>query len=133
MTAFQAFLKQWQVLLSQSSKKTEEKQAEPKSQPKEPESSEKTKDDHPAKSQIKDEKKPSSSDWNLGMFSNNPAAGGQGGSGQQGQGRPIGGEPEGPDSKLLLYGALGFLAFVGTIAFVEMGYKEISWKDFVNK
>lgn len=121
------------MLLSQSKKP--EKQAEPeqKTEPQQPETSEKTKEEQPAKTASKDEKKPPSSDWNLGMFGNNPAAGSQGGGQQQGQGRPIGGEPEGPDSKMLLYGALGFLAFVGTIAFVEMGYKEISWKDFVNK
>lgn len=118
--------------MSRNSKKSE-KQIEPESQPQQ-QPQEAAKEESAAKSDAKDDKKPSTSDWNLGMFSNNPASGGQGGQQQQqGQGRPIGGEPEGPDTKLLLYGALGFLAFVGSIAFFEMGYKEISWKDFVNK
>lgn len=50
-----------------------------------------------------------------------------------GKGRPIGGE-QGPDqSKMILYGALGFAAFVAALTLFELGYKEISWKDFTNK
>lgn len=77
--------------------------------------------------------KPSSSsqkppkDWNLGMFS--PSGGSRGGSGQ---GRPIGsGEPE--RDRMLVLGAIAGIALVAAIAFIEMGYKEIAWKDFVNK
>lgn len=69
-------------------------------------------------------------DWNLGMF--NPTASGRGGSGSGGQGRPIGsGEPE--RDKMLLIGALAGIGCVIALAYFEMGYKEISWKDFVNK
>jgi hypothetical protein len=66
------------------------------------------------------------------MFGPNPAAGPKGGA--QGQGRPIGGGEQPTDqSKMLLFGALGFIAFVSALTYFEMGYKEISWKDFVNK
>lgn len=69
-------------------------------------------------------------DWNLGMFT--PSGGSKGGNRTGGQGRPIGsGEPE--RDKMLILGALGGIALVAAIAFIEMGYKEIAWKDFVNK
>lgn len=83
--------------------------------------------------------KPSSSasnksppDWNLGMFTPSPSSkqGNQGGS----QGRPIGGNEQNPEqNKMIFYAALGFVAFVGALTYFEMGYKEISWKDFINK
>uniref|UniRef100_A0A336MU87 CSON004109 protein n=1 Tax=Culicoides sonorensis TaxID=179676 RepID=A0A336MU87_CULSO len=67
-------------------------------------------------------------DWNLGMFA--PSGGSRGRTGG-GQGRPIGsGEPE--RDKMLILGALAGIALVGALAFIEMGYKEIAWKDFVN-
>lgn len=68
-------------------------------------------------------------DWNFGMFGSNPSAGPKGGS----QGRPIGGEQPPDQTRMLLLGALGFVAFVAALTYFEMGYKEISWKDFVNK
>lgn len=68
-------------------------------------------------------------DWNFGMFGPNPAGGPKGGSGK---GIPLGDQP--PDqTKMYIYGALGFIAFIGALTYFEMGYKEISWKDFVNK
>lgn len=74
--------------------------------------------------------KSSSKDWNLGMFS--PSGGSRGGGRNTGQGRPIGsGEPE--RDRMLILGALGGIALVAAIAFIETGYKEIAWKDFVNK
>lgn len=49
-----------------------------------------------------------------------------------GKGRPIG--DQNPDQgKMILYGALGFAAFVVALTMFELGYKEISWKDFTNK
>lgn len=67
-------------------------------------------------------------DWNFGMFG--PQHGPK--NGNKGQGRPIGDQnPE--QNKMLLYGALGFTAFVIAMTFFELGYKEISWKDFINK
>lgn len=71
-------------------------------------------------------------DWNFGMFGPNPSAGPKGSS-NQGQGRPIGGEQPPDQTRMLLFGALGFIAFVSALTYFEMGYKEVSWKDFVNK
>ncbi|GAB0099842.1 AFG3-like protein 2 [Sergentomyia squamirostris] len=66
-------------------------------------------------------------DWNFGMFSPNPPRGkSRGGS----SGRPIGGDG-GEKEKWILFGALGTIAFVGALAYFEMGYKEIGWKEFV--
>lgn len=72
----------------------------------------------------------SSSDWNFGMFG--PSAGKSGGGGGAGgSGRPIG---EGNDrEKWLLLGALGIVGLIGTLTFMEINYKEIGWKEFVNK
>jgi len=66
-------------------------------------------------------------DWNLGMF----APSGQKSSGG-GQGRPIGGS-EGPDKeKMMIFGAIAGIALVAAMAYYEMGYKEIAWKEFMN-
>ena len=72
-------------------------------------------------------------DWNLGMFSPQPARGKGGSSGSGGSGRPIGGGEEGDKEKMLMFGALAGVALISAIAFFEMGYKEIAWKEFVNK
>ena len=85
----------------------------------------------PSKSAPADARDKPPPDWNFGMFGPNPAAGPKGGS--QGQGRPIGGEQPPDQTKMFLFGALGFAAFVTALTYFEMGYKEISWKDFVNK
>lgn len=71
----------------------------------------------------------SSNDWNFGMFG--PTASKGGGSGG---GRPIGGSGDGNDrEKWLLLGALGIVGLIGTLTFMEINYKEIGWKEFVNK
>lgn len=70
----------------------------------------------------------SKSDWNFGMFSSGQSKKG----GRSGQGRPIGGEG-GDREKWLLFGALGTAVVVGSIAYFGVGYKEIAWKEFVNK
>lgn len=74
-----------------------------------------------------DLKKSANSDWNFGMFNPTSKSGGSGGSG-----RPIGGEGNGDRDKWLLVGALGVAGFLGLIAFMEMNYREIGWKEFVN-
>lgn len=71
-------------------------------------------------------------DWNLGMFKpssqNQKNQGTSGGGG----GRPIGNEnPE--KEKWLIFGAIGTVAFIAILAYFEMGYKEIGWKEFLNK
>lgn len=69
-------------------------------------------------------------DWNFGMFGPSPSSqSSKSGS----KGRPIGGEPNPDQGKMILYGALGFAAFVVALTMFELGYKEISWKDFTNK
>lgn len=78
-----------------------------------------------------DAPKPPPSDWNFGMFGPNPSAGPKGGTGSQG--RPIGSEGGGDQTKMIVFGALGTAAVIAALTFFEMGYKEISWKDFVNK
>ncbi|XP_063699232.1 AFG3-like protein 2 [Culicoides brevitarsis] len=65
---------------------------------------------------------------NLGMFA--PTAGG-GNRGSGGQGRPIGG-PGDSQKNWMMLGVLGGVALVGAIAFSEMGYKEITWREFLN-
>lgn len=71
----------------------------------------------------------SSNDWNFGMFSNTNKSGGGGNKG--GSGRPLGNEG-GDKEKWMILGAIGAVALLGSIAFFEMGYKEVGWKDFVN-
>jgi hypothetical protein len=53
--------------------------------------------------------------------------------GSNGKGRPIGGDQNPDTSKMILYGALGFAAFIVALTVFELGYKEISWKDFTSK
>lgn len=67
------------------------------------------------------------------MFSPQPARGKGGSSGGGGSGRPIGGSEDGDKEKMLIFGALAGIALISAIAYFEMGYKEIAWKEFVNK
>uniref|UniRef100_A0A6B2E7M1 Putative atp-dependent metalloprotease ftsh n=1 Tax=Phlebotomus kandelakii TaxID=1109342 RepID=A0A6B2E7M1_9DIPT len=69
---------------------------------------------------------PPRNDWNFGMFTPNPGRG----KGRSSSGRPIGGDG-GEKEKWILFGALGTVALVGALAYFEMGYKEIGWKEFV--
>lgn len=75
-------------------------------------------------------KSKSSSDWNLGMFGTS-SSGKSGGTG--GAGRPIGGSEGNEKEKWLIIGAMGVITLLGAAALFEMGYKEIAWKEFVNK
>ena len=128
ISLFEAFLNQWRSLLSTSpltrfsAKADGEKPAKPEETTKPPPAA------APSKSSSDTTKPPP--DWNFGMFGPNPSGGAKGGSSQ---GRPIGGEQPPEQTRMLLFGALGFIAFVSALTYFEMGYKEISWKDFVNK
>lgn len=87
-------------------------------------------DPPPPPSRSSSESKPktsTNSDWNFGMF-------GQTGSNKSSgsSGTPIGGEGNDKE-KWLLIGALSVVALIGGLAFMEMGYKEIGWKEFVNR
>ena len=66
------------------------------------------------------------------MFGKNATGGSGGSSGGGGSGRPIGGENNDRE-KWLLLGALGVVGLIGSLAFMEVGYKEIGWKEFINK
>lgn len=92
------------------------------------------KDVKPASSVPKDTSdQPPKNDWNLGMFGPQPSRGKGSGSGSSGgSGRPIGGEG-GEKEKMMVFGALAGVALISAIAYFEMGYKEIAWKEFVNK
>lgn len=72
----------------------------------------------------------SKNDWSFGMFGQTASKGGSGGSGS---GRPIGGGEGNDREKWLLLGAIGVVGLIGTLAFMEINYKEIGWKEFVNK
>lgn len=72
------------------------------------------------------------SDWNFGMFANSNKQQQSGGN-RGGQGRPIGEGGEGNRERFVIIGAVGAVALLGLFAFFEMGYKEISWKEFVTK
>lgn len=56
-----------------------------------------------------------------------------------GSGRPIGGSSGGSGGdgnsdrdKWLLLGAMGVAGLLGMVALMEVSYKEIGWKEFVN-
>lgn len=74
----------------------------------------------------------SKSDWNFGMFSNSTRGPAGRGTGTPG-GRPLGEGGGGDRERWILLGAIGAVVLVGSFAFFEMGYKEISWKEFVNR
>lgn len=59
--------------------------------------------------------------WSFGLF---------GGTGSRGSGGKPFGESE--KDKWYIIGALGTVAFLGALAYFEMGYKEIGWKEFVH-
>ncbi|XP_055529728.1 AFG3-like protein 2 [Wyeomyia smithii] len=88
-----------------------------------------------SKNQHTQPQQPAKNDWNLGMFgpqstrSKGGSSGNAGGGG--GAGRPIGGEG-GDKEKMMVFGALAGVALISAIAYFEMGYKEIAWKEFVN-
>jgi AFG3 family protein len=44
-----------------------------------------------------------------------------------------GGKEGGEREKWIIIGLVGTVALLGTLAYYEMGYKEIAWKEFVNK
>lgn len=136
ISLFEAFLKQWKVLLSgESSNSAQIVYVKP---PKaEPDVEKEAKSDDAVKPPSASPSSKSSSDptkpppdWNFGMFG--PTTGAKSGGGQ-GQGKPIGGEPNPDQAKMFALGVLGFATFIGLLTYFEMGYKEISWKDFVNK
>lgn len=83
-----------------------------------------------APSRSSSESKPktsTNSDWNFGMFGQTAS------NKSSGSGRPIGSSEGNDKEKWLLIGALTGVAIIGGLAFMEMGYREIGWKEFVNR
>lgn len=74
---------------------------------------------------------PQKNEWNFGMFNNSSKQ--SGGGGRPGQGRPLGEGSGGDKEKWAIVGALVGVGIIASLAFFEMGYKEISWKDFVTR
>jgi len=68
-------------------------------------------------------------EWSFGMFGSSQGRSRAGGGGS---GRPIGGN-DGNDQRWLLIGAAGVVALIASFTFFEMNYREIGWKEFVNK
>ncbi|XP_054274278.1 AFG3-like protein 2 [Macrosteles quadrilineatus] len=62
-------------------------------------------------------------EWPFGVFGGGPKGG-------TGGGKPFG--EGGEKEKWILFGTLGVLGVVGILAYYEMGYTEIAWKEFVN-
>lgn len=62
--------------------------------------------------------------WSFGMF------GGQSRGSGSGSGKAFG--EGGEREKWIIFGMVGTVALLGTLAFYEMGYTEIAWKEFVN-
>ncbi|XP_022815199.1 AFG3-like protein 2 [Spodoptera litura] len=58
--------------------------------------------------------------WNMNMFSNSNSGGNR--SGYEGQDK----------EKWMLFGAMGIVGILASIAYFELRYREISWRDFVN-
>lgn len=72
------------------------------------------------------------SDWNFGMFGPSTSGSGKSG-GTGGAGRPIGGNEGNEKEKWIIIGTMAAVTLLGAATLMEMGYKEIAWKEFVNK
>ncbi|CAG4954967.1 unnamed protein product [Parnassius apollo] len=78
----------------------------------------------PSKSSPPPSKPPSSQDkWNINMFS---------GSSGSGRGGARGGFDNPDRDKWMMFGAMGVVTLLASIAYFELRYREISWRDFVN-
>lgn len=63
--------------------------------------------------------------WSYGMFTPTEKT-------RDGRNRSFGGDQPDRD-KLLIFGAISGVLLVALLAYYEMGYKEIAWKDFTIK
>ncbi|KAI5644801.1 peptidase family m41 domain-containing protein [Phthorimaea operculella] len=119
--ALDTVLNQWYELCKKPPKGFE-KYFEPPTSKKQSKTEDKP-DDTPAPSRSSPSKPSSSQDkWNMNMFS--PAGG-----------RGSGNRPpyEGQDrEKWMMFGAVGVVTLLGSIAYFQLRYREISWRDFVN-
>lgn len=63
--------------------------------------------------------------WSFGMFGSQSRSGGSGG-------KAFGDGGERERDMWIIIGLVGTVTLLGTLAYYEMGYKEIAWKEFVN-
>ncbi|KAG6443578.1 hypothetical protein O3G_MSEX002912 [Manduca sexta] len=121
--ALDSVLNQWYEFCKKPPKGFE-KYFQPGGAPKQSKTPEKDGVPPPSKSAPPPPKTPSSGDkWNMNMFSG--SSGGSGGSGRGGY--------EGQDrEKWMMFGAMGIVTLLASIAYFELRYREISWRDFVN-
>lgn len=122
--ALDSVLNQWYEFCKKPPKGFE-KYFQPGSSQKEAKQPEKDEAPSSSKSSTSSPPKPSSPSqdkWNLGMFGP-PSARGSGGRGPY----------EGDDKeKWMMFGAIGIVTLLASIAYFELKYREISWRDFVN-
>lgn len=123
--ALDSVLSQWYEFCKKPPKGFE-KYFEPKTSQKQSKTSEKDDSSSPSKSTPPPSKPASSQDpkWNMNLF--NPA--GKTGPGGGGRGGYEGGDKE----KWMMFGALGVMTLLGSLAYFELRYREISWRDFLN-
>ncbi|KOB76311.1 AFG3-like protein 2 [Operophtera brumata] len=120
--ALDSVLNQWYEFCKKPPKGFE-KYFQPGTSPKQAKSSEKDGAPAPSKSSPPASKPSSGPDkWNMNLFSNNPSGGGSGRGPYEGQDR----------EKWMMFGAIGVMALLASIAYFELRYREISWRDFVN-
>lgn len=130
---------EWRVL-SEKLPKGFEKYFQSKDKPAEKESAQSSSGDAsksapPAASSDSSSKSSTDLKWKnaLRFNSGSGRSSGGGGGGGGNSGKPIGGGEDSDKEKWLLFGAVSALAIAGAIIYFEVGYKEIGWKEFVNK
>ncbi|XP_022113927.1 AFG3-like protein 2 [Pieris rapae] len=119
--ALDSVLNQWYEFCKKPPKGFE-KYFQPGTSQKQQKTPEKNDSPAPSKSSPPPPKASSSQDkWNINMF-NTPGGRGTGRGGYEGQDR----------EKWIMFGALGVVTLIASIAYFELKYREISWRDFVN-
>ncbi|CAH0685290.1 unnamed protein product [Chilo suppressalis] len=120
--ALDSVLNQWYEFCKKPPKGFE-KYFQPGTSQKQQKSSDKDESPAPSKSSPTSPKPSSSPDkWNMNMFSNTTGGRGGGRGGYEGQDR----------EKWMMFGAMGVVTLLASIAYFELRYREISWRDFVN-
>ncbi|KPJ10714.1 AFG3-like protein 2 [Papilio machaon] len=121
--ALDSVLNQWYEFCKKPPKGFE-KYFQPGASQKQTKKSEKDESPAPSKTTPPPSKPSSSQDkWNINMFSSSSGSG-------RGGGR--GGFDNQDREKWMMFGALGVVTLLASIAYFELRYREISWRDFVN-
>ncbi|KPJ03500.1 PREDICTED: AFG3-like protein 2 [Papilio xuthus] len=121
--ALDSVLNQWYEFCKKPPKGFE-KYFQPGASQKQTKKSEKDESPAPSKTTPPPSKPSSSQDkWNINMFSSSSGSG-------RGGGR--GGFDNQDREKWMMFGAMGVVTLLASIAYFELRYREISWRDFVN-